>query len=42
MKANVFEPHLEWGDDAPKYELYLTPYDSNEFYTLEDRIGQLK
>ena len=42
MNANVFEPHWKWGDEAPKYELYLTPYDSYEFYTLEDRIEQLK
>ena len=35
MNANVFEPHWKWGDEAPKYELYLTPYDSYEFYTLE-------
>ncbi len=42
MNANVFEPHWKWGDEAPKYELYLTPYDQNEFYTLEDRIKQLK
>ena len=42
MNAVVFEPHWKWGDEAPKYELYLTPYDQNEFYTLEDRIKQLK
>ena len=42
MNANVLEPHWKWGDEAPKYELYLTPYDPNEFYTLEDRIEQLK
>ena len=42
LNANVFEPHWKWGDDAPKYELYLTPYDSNEFYILEDMIEHLK
>ena len=42
ISANVFEPHWEWGDESPKYELYLMPYDSNEFYTLEDRIEELK
>ena len=42
LNANVFEPHWKWGDEAPKYELYLTPYDSNEFYILEDMIEQLK
>ena len=42
LNANVFEPHWKWGDEAPKYELYLTPYDSNEFYILEDIIEQLK
>ena len=42
LNANVFNPHWKWGDEAPKYELYLTPYDSNEFYILEDMIEQLK
>ena len=42
LNANVFEPHWKWGDEAPKYELYLTPYDSNEFYILEGMIEQLK
>ena len=42
MNANVFEPHWECGGEAPKYELYLMPSDSNEFHILEGRIEELK